>query len=330
MSRSGTIEQFDAGRFDEILDRNRHPHHANYYAMYSSVIGGIVTDPALMLLPVDDHMVHRGDGVFEVFKCVGGKIYNMQAHLERLQLSADVLGYRDTPSMQEITHLVIETVKAGGRRECVIRLFISRGTGSFDTNPYDCQNCELYIVITSSKPSPMQQFPRGIKGKVSEIPAKRPFIARVKSVNYLMNVLMRKEAIDAAVNFVVSLDEQKRIAEGATENIGVITDEKKLLFPVAERTLRGTTMIRVIELAQELIAVSHLAAADFADLSVDDILGAKEVFIAGTSTDIAAVTEFEGQKIGDGKPGPIWRKLSALLDKDVRTNSALSTPVFGE
>ena len=66
----------------------RQPYHSNYFAMYSSLYGGVVTDPLLMTLPIDDHMVHRGDGVFEAFKSVGGNIYNLGGHLERLVTSA--------------------------------------------------------------------------------------------------------------------------------------------------------------------------------------------------------------------------------------------------
>src|SRR3989339_153530 len=112
---------------DEVFEKMRRDFHKNYYAMYSSVYGGIVTDPVLMTVPIDDHMVHRGDGVFETFKCVRGSIYNMKAHLERLEHSASGLYYKLPWSLTQIGEIVVETVRAGGQKDCLIRLFVSRG-----------------------------------------------------------------------------------------------------------------------------------------------------------------------------------------------------------
>ena len=86
-----TMRRIDTDFFVKMTDKLRKPYHANYYAMYSSVYGGIVTDPVLMLVPIDDHMVHRGDGIFEVFKCVNGSLYNMDAHMRRLARAAQAL-----------------------------------------------------------------------------------------------------------------------------------------------------------------------------------------------------------------------------------------------
>jgi len=145
--------------FGDVLESMRRDFHANYYAMYSSVYGGIVTDPALMMVPVDDHMVHRGDGVFETFKCVNGSVYNMKAHLERLQHSASGLYFRLPWSLDEIGSIVVETVKAGARKDCLVRLFVSRGPGSFDVNPKDCPSPQLYVAVTSLKKPFMELHP---------------------------------------------------------------------------------------------------------------------------------------------------------------------------
>ena len=104
-------------------------------AMYSSQSRGFVTDPDLMVVPVDDHMVHRGDGVFDVMRCVNGKIYQMEAHLKRLERSAKSISLKFPPDYDRVRDLIKAMIVQGGRKDCIIRLMLSRGPGSFSTNP---------------------------------------------------------------------------------------------------------------------------------------------------------------------------------------------------
>src|SRR5210317_266833 len=138
------------------------PYHQNYLAMYSSVLGGVVTDPFLMTIPVDDHMVHRGDGIFEAFKCVNGNIYNLTAHLERLERSARAVYLTLPASLEHITDLVIGTIRIAGARDCLIRLFVSRGPGGFTTNPYECPSSQIYIVACNPSVYPEEQSTEGV------------------------------------------------------------------------------------------------------------------------------------------------------------------------
>jgi len=321
------MKHIDKSSFVEALEAARREFQKNYYAMYSSVYGGIVTDPSLMMVPIDDHMVHRGDGVFETFKCVSGNIYNMAAHLERLEHSASGLYYRLPWSLEQISSIVVETVKAGGRKDCLIRLFVSRGPGSFDVNPYDCPEPQLYVVATVLKKPFMDLHPEGAVVRTSHIPVKEPFFAAIKNCNYLPNVLMKKEAVDLKADFVTAFDSRGFLAEGATENLGVVTKKKELLFPRLEGILCGTTMMRVVDLAGAVIKKGLLTRVGFADISRHDILNAAEVLIVGTTPNIVAVREFDGVQIGDGKSRPVQVMLNALLVDDIHHNRQLQTPV---
>ncbi len=104
-------------------------------ALYSTAWGGIVTDPRLMQIPLDDHMVHRGDAVFEAFRCIAGAFYNLDAHLNRLQESAAEIRLRPPLPRARLLAALRAAVRAGGRRNCVVRVFFSRGPGSFSVNP---------------------------------------------------------------------------------------------------------------------------------------------------------------------------------------------------
>ena len=295
--------------------------------MYSSLYDGIVTDPALMLLPIDDHMVHRGDGVFEALKALKGSLYNLNGHLDRLESSAAALALDLPVSQAKLQEIVTETVRAAGKPDCMIRIFVSRGPGSFGVNPYDCPTSQLYVVVTALGSPFMKAHPQGGRVRTSRIAAKSSAMSHVKNCNYAPNVLMKKEAVDAGVEFVAGFDELGHLTEGAIENMGIVTPDQRLVFPKLDRILAGTTMLRVMELARTLIPTGTLNAVEFSDIPRQDILSATEFIITGTTINVAAGVEFDGHPIGTGKPGPVYQALSALLDADMTSNAALLTRV---
>ena len=313
--------------FPALLEQLKKPYHESYLAMYSSVYGGIVTDPVLMMVPIDDHMVHRGDGIFETFKCVDGAIYNFEEHLKRLQRSAANLDFKLPIDMEQLRRTVIETTRAGGERNSYIRLFISRGPGSFGVNPYDCPAAQLYVVITRAPQPFMITHPNGASLGRSSIPVKHPFFAGVKNCNYLNNVLMKKEAVKAGVDFVAAFDETGRLGEGATENIGVVTSDTVLTFPSLDGILTGTTMMRIMELARNAVEDGILKKVCFGDIRMADIENASEILIAGTTTNITKVYSFDGTPVGSGS-SPVYEYLSRLLLDDIHHNPKMRTDVF--
>lgn len=315
--------------FAEAMERRRQDFHQQYYAMYSSWYGGLVTNPLWMLLPMDDHIVHRGDGVFEAFKCTGGKIYNLQAHLDRLEHSARALELNLPCTIDQIRDLVVEVVQAGGHADCGIRLFVSRGPGGFGVSPYECVERQLYVLAVKLGRPFMELHPGGARVKTSLVPAKHAQFAEVKNCNYLPNVLMKKEAIDQGVDYVMGFDEAGLLREGATENMGIVTPDKRLLFPPLDGILQGTTMMRIMALAQELVPRGILHEVGFGEIDRSMLETADEMLIAGTTCNVVAVTEFDGCPVADGRPGGCYEELSRLLLRDMRENSKVLTPVPG-
>ena len=310
----------------EWLSRMGSP-RAKLHAMYASTTDCIVVDPDLMQLPVDDHIVHRGDGVFESFKCVDGGIYNLGEHLARLERSCRAIGLPLPLPAEEMASIVVQTVRAGGRRDALVRLLVSRGCGTMGVNPYACRRPELYIVVYEADPAPAA-FAGGASVALSRIPVKPGIFATVKTCNYLPNVLMKKEAIDLGVDFTVSLDETGNLAECATENIGIVTTERELLMPPPDRVLAGTTARRVLELARTLCEEGLLTAAEYRPIPLQAARNAAEMHIYGTTPDLVPVTTFDGRRIGDGQPGPVARRLAERLKREMVPDSARVTPVF--
>lgn len=321
------------GRKIEIVGRSewmtRLPNDkARMHAMYSSVTDCIVTDQSVMCVPVDDHMVHRGDGVFESFKCVNGNIYNLDDHLERLARSCDALGLELARGLDEITDLVVQTVRAGQHENALVRLLVSRGRGTMGVNPYACFHPEIYIVVYELPDAKIDQLPAGVSAAVSKVPIKAGMFATVKTCNYLPNVLMKKEAVDLGVDFTVSLDEKRNLGEGATENIGIVTLGKELFMPPPERVLAGTTAKRALEFAQQLKKERVLTTAEYRPISLGMARSAAEIHIYGTTPNITPVTDFDGNPVGDGKPGPIAQMLFDMLKQEMVPDSTRLTKVF--
>ncbi len=309
------------------LSGRREDYQSRYLAMYSSWYRGIVTDPCLMMVPIDDHLVHRGDGVFEALKCVAGNLYLLDRHLDRLESSAAVLQLVLPLSRRELVSVVLRTVRVAGVREAMIRIFVSRGPGGFTTNPYECPESQLYVVVTELKKVAAERYQRGIKVKTSRVPIKSSFFANVKSCNYLPNVLMNKEAVDCGVDFTVAMDENGYLAESSTANLGIVTEDRALLVPRFDRTLRGTTLVRALELAQSLVAAGELAKIDETKVTREQAYRAREIMLFGTTLDVLPVVDFDGQSIGDGRPGPIFRRLLAMIQQDQRSGQGVLTPV---
>lgn len=318
---------FNEQEWFEAVRRPR-PWHSQYYAMYSSVLGGIVTNPALMVVPADDHLVHRGDGVFETLKAVEGALYNVDAHVERLYQSAQGIRLNPPWPPQALKDLIVATVRAGQRRDALVRVLVSRGPGGFGVNPRECPEPALYIVAYEYPGSFMDLHPEGARACRSRIPAREARWAGIKWANYLPNVLMKMEAVEAGVDFSLGFDENGFLTEGATENATVVTSDGKLLVPRKERILVGTTLQRVLELAHAHWHEAPLTSIEEADIPYETVRKARELLVLGTTPDVTAVVEFDGSPIGEGKPGPVALWLGRLLRRDILTNPLLRTPVF--
>ena len=129
------------------LDLEERPWQDNYLAMYSTLWQGVVTDPHLMMVPMDDHLVHRGDGVFDVIRCVEGKIYQLEAHLQRLEGSAKAIALPMPTRYNQVREIVKALIVMCGVKDCIIRIILSRGPGGFSTNPFECPSSQMYINI---------------------------------------------------------------------------------------------------------------------------------------------------------------------------------------
>jgi len=298
----------------ENLNSQKNPFFAHYYAFYSSWFGGVIKNPRMMLLPIDDHMVHRGDGVFEALKAIEGQAYLLDEHMDRLLRSANKIALTPKFSQSEMKEIILQTLKISGQKNALVRIYLSRGPGNFSPNPYDSVGSQFYVVITELKSMSAEKYQAGVKIARSLIPAKESWMATVKSCNYLPNVMMKKESVDRKVEFVIGTDEYGFVAEGPTENIVIVDSNGIIVHPELEFILKGTTMIRACELAREAGMKTEVRS-----ISMDDLKNAREVMMMGTTLDVLPVVEFEGKSIADGKVGAVAKKLCELILQDMKT-----------
>jgi 4-amino-4-deoxychorismate lyase len=315
---------------DEAAARLRQTVHgkaANFYAMYSSVLGGIITDPAVMVVPLDDHMVHRGHAVFDTAALTGGMLYQLDPHLDRLMRSAEGARIPLPFPRERLRQIILKTAAASRRREASVRYWISAGPGGFALGPAECIGSSFYVIVFKPEAYPESYYQQGIKLITSQVPIKPPLFARIKSTNYLPNVLVVLEAKDRGADNGVFLDPRGNVAESSNMNIAFVTKDRAFCHPPFDAILSGITIQRVIEFARRLVAEGVLSDVRLSDIPVDEGRGAAEMLLIGSSIKVAPVVEWDGQKLGDGKPGPVAKKLLEMWKEDAATATGQLVPV---
>jgi len=308
---------------NEILNKiqsYKEEYFSNYLAMYSSWYGGIVKDPSLMLVPIDDHMVHRGDGIFEAIKMTNRGIYLLDEHLDRLFYSGRQIGLTPPVSEKDLHRIIIQTAEASGAEEGIIRVFVGRGVGSFSPNPYDPKHSELYIVVTKLTAPSAKKYKDGVTLCRSKVPMKPGFFPQVKSLNYLPNVLMKKEAIDRGFDFAVGVDGEGFLLEGSTENLIVLTEKDELIHPPVDKILKGTMMERLFQLIEK--ENRELKIKRNVRISESDLLKSRGAFLIGTSLDVIPISKYEDHGIRVPKAA---KHLLAILHEDQQKKSGKLT-----
>ena len=311
---------------DEVLARfkalrERQP--VQYWAFYSSQIGGIVTDPAAMVLPFDDHIVHRGHGIFDTAGLVEGKIYDLEAHLDRFVLSAERSKLRLPGSRDEMRDIIIQTTAASGRKDGSIRYWLSSGPGSLELTPAAGAEPGFFVMVFAGLSYPDRWYTEGLRVMTTTYPIKAPLYAITKATNYLPNVLMQMEAKAKGFDNGVFIDEDGNVGESSNMNVAFVTREGALVHPKFDHILAGCTSLRLLELAGSLRDEGLITDVTVRNISVTEARNSREMVLLGSSIKVAPIIQWDDQVIGDGKPGPVSRALLQLLDDDMRASDRL-------
>jgi branched-chain amino acid aminotransferase len=285
-------------------------------------LDGKIMDDTEATVSVFDHCFLYGDGVFEGMRAYAGRVFKLGEHLERLFRSARAIALEIPLSRDELASAIDKTIQAAGLRDAYIRLVVSRGTGDLGLDPRKCPKPTVVIIVGTIELYSEELYENGLKiitGATRRV-SDDALSPRIKSCNYLNNILAKIEGIRAGVMEVLMLNNRGHVAECTGDNIFRVAGRLLETPPPEAGILEGVTREVVMELARD----SGLAVRE-RSLTLYDIYCADEVFLTGTAAEIIAVTGIDGRQIGAGKPGPITADLRVRFRKLVT-----STPAGGK
>lgn len=269
-------------------------------------INGTLFDKADAKISVYDHGLLYGDGVFEGIRVYSGKIFRLHEHIERLYESARSILLEMPWSRERMTEEVRRTVEANQKQDGYIRLVVTRGVGNLGLDPNKCAEPQVIIIVDDISLYPARMYDEGMEIITSSVIRSHPntISPRIKSLNYLNNILAKIEANRAGVPEALMLNHMGEVAECTADNLFIVKHGVVRTPPLNAGILEGVTRNTVIELAQAAgITVQEVA------LTRHDVYTADELFLTGTGAEIIPVVKVDGRPIGSGKPGPVSRQL---------------------
>ncbi|XP_043705655.1 D-amino-acid transaminase, chloroplastic-like [Telopea speciosissima] len=319
---SDSVQNFDVPLLSvsEVMERLKANHENRkgkqlFLAMYSSIFGGITTDPTTMVIPMDDHMVHRGHGVFDTAAIMDGYLYEFDQHVDRFLRSASMAKISLPFDRETIRNILVQTVSVSKCRQGSLRYWLSAGPGDFQLSPSCCHQPALYAIVIQDQAPPSW---KGVKVFTSSIPIKPQQFAIMKSVNYLPNVLSKMEAEENGGFAAIWLDDEGFVAEGPSMNVAFVTKEKELLMPNFDKILSGCTAKRVLTLAEELVKEGKLSGVKVRNVTVEEGKMASEMMLIGSGVLVRPVLQWDEHLIGNGKEGPVAEALLNLILEDMK------------
>ncbi len=255
---------------------------------------------------VFDHGLLYGDGVFEGIRAYNGKVLKLVTHLQRLFASARRIELTIPYTVDQLADATRATLEANGLADAYIRLCVTRGVGKLGINPFLCDNPTTFIITDLVRLYPQEMYDHGLKIVTAKTVRNHPnaLDPRIKSMNYLNNILAKIEGIKAGCIETLMLNHEGKVAECTGDNIFIVSDGELLTPPLHAGVLEGITRNLVLGLARDAgVTVRE------ADMVLDDVYNADECFLTGTAAEVIPVIGIDQKTVGTGKPGPLTQQL---------------------
>lgn len=262
-------------------------------------IDGNPTDQSHATVSVMDHGLLYGDGVFEGLRFYGGSIFRCDAHLDRLHNSAKAIGLNLPMSNDEILAAMEDTITRSGQKDGYIRLVVTRGVGPLGIDASTCRDPRTIVIVDELALVPAEIVQHGIKVIIASTRRISPdqLDPRIKSLNYLNNILARNEANAAGAEEAILLNDRGRVAEGSADNVFIVRGGKIFTPPTSEGALDGITRAVVLELAEKCnIKIEETPLTTF-DLTTSD-----ECFLTGTGAELIPVRQIGETELTAARP----------------------------
>jgi len=255
-------------------------------------------------ISIYDHGFLYGDGVYEAIRCYGGIIFKLREHLDRLYESAKSVKIDPLVVKDHMMKIVTDLIKRNGLRDAYIRIIVSRGVGKMGVDPRNCLKPTLIVV---AEPRPLLFADSSVTAIIASI-RRTPIWSldpRIKTLNYMNNVMAKIEAIESGADEAIMLNEHGYVAETSTENIFLVKDNVVATPHPSLGVLKGITRDVVIRIVKELgIPLEERG------ITVHELYNSDEVFVTGAAAEVVSIVRISGRVIGDGKTGPVASKIS--------------------
>ena len=267
---------------------------------------------------VFDHGLLYGDGVFEGLRSYAGKVFRLEAHIDRLFASARAICLEIPLSKEAVMGAVVDTLAANNLADGYVRLIVTRGAGGLGLDPAKTSNPQVIVIADTISLYPREYYEQGLRivTAATQRTQSAALSPRIKSLNYLNNIMAKLEGLQAGCVEALMLNHKGEVAECTGDNVFVVRGGRLLTPPPDAGILEGITRGAVMELAvaaglecREQTLVRH------------DLYTADECFLTGTAAEVIPVVEIDGRRIGSGMPGPITRQLTTDFHALVRQPS---------
>lgn len=283
-------------------------------------IDGVLCNESSAVISVTDHGFLYGDGVFEGLRFYGNRVLKLTAHLKRLEESAIAINLQLPMSSPELQTAVTDIVAASKHDDGYLRLVITRGVGPLGIDPRQCKKGKVIIIadqLTMMSPEVKERGANVIIASTRRL-AGDQLDSRIKSLNYLNQIMARLEANSAGADEGIMLNQSGYIAEGTADNVFIVKDGQLLTPPVTDGALEGITRGLVMELAAGLSIIVRERS-----LTLFDLFTADECFLTGTGAELIPVRQVAGRMI-KFSPGPVFQSIKKQFQLELQKETFFS------
>jgi branched-chain amino acid aminotransferase len=263
---------------------------------------------------VFDHGLLYGDGVFEGIRLYGGNIFRLEEHLERLEYSAKAIMLQLPLTREQLSWATCETCRQNNLTDAYIRLVVTRGVGDLGLAPWLCPKPSMFIIASKISLYPKEYYDNGLA--IVTVPTRRinpaALPSTVKSLNYMNNILGKIEAKQFGALEAIMLNDQGYVAECTADNVFIVHKGELLTPSASQGALKGVTRSTIIDIAKELGIPNRES-----DLTRYDLWCSDECFLTGSGAEVIPVVKLDGREVGNGKPGPITKRVLESFRKRV-------------
>lgn len=269
------------------------------------------------VVSIFDHGLLYGDGVFEGIRAYDCLVFRLKEHIDRLYRSADAIELKIPMTKAEATDATVRALKENKLKDAYIRFVVTRGVGDLGLDPRKCPKATVFIIADKISLYPKELYLNGLRIITAKTQRNSPraLDGRIKSLNYLNNILGKIDAIKAGTEEAIMLTHDGYVAECTGDNIFIVKDGVLMTPPTDIGALEGVTRGAVIDIA----GVVNMPCREKM-LKMEDVYAADEVFLTGTAAEIIPVVDIDGRRIGSGKPGRAIAGLKKEFEKLTKTD----------